>query len=283
MLECIKNRFAVSTLALGALATLHGLPTQAATITQATNNTDWPVASTWSNSAAPSPGNDYFTNSALIAGEETLRSPFGGGTFGGNSLTIVSGTRLLTKGNNSSTFTIPNLILTSGSAIAHGDAARSHIIQGGLNVTGDAQIRMGGADRTYTINSAITGGSNLTVEGAGLAILNNASSTFSGTFFGTSSVILDFDTSYAASSLNLASGTQLKLNDNANIAFQNVTFGATELGAGTYTFAELNTAYDSFIVNGGSGTLTVIPEPASLALVGLGMLCMLGRRRGAVR
>ncbi len=274
----LTRKLAYSTLTFA--CGIASLSSDAATITQATNNSDWNLAATWDNGQVPTPANDYFSSNDLGVSEETLRVPFGGGTFDGNSLTIVSGTRLLTKGGNSATSNVANLILDGGS-IAHGDNDRNHIVDGGINVAQASTIRMGSTTRSYTIASMLTGSADLIIQGTGTAIFTDDVSTFSGSLLGTSGVILDFDESYSFASLNLDASSQLLLDDDVNLVFQGVTFGATSLDAGVYTFAELNEDFDAFLVDGGSGTVTVgvIPEPASLALLGLGGLCMLGRRR----
>ncbi|MCH7228832.1 PEP-CTERM sorting domain-containing protein, partial [Haloferula sp. A504] len=57
-------------------------------------------------------------------------------------------------------------------------------------------------------------------------------------------------------------------------------FGSTMLPAGTYTGSDLISDYSlgAYITDNG-GTITVIPEPTSLALLGLGGLIVIHRRR----
>ena len=125
------------------------------------------------------------------------------------------------------------------------------------------------------MDSILAGSADLTLDGnnAGTPGLFafNGTNTYSGTFLATRNAIVDFDQSYSSASLNLATGTQLKLDGSVTLTFMNVTFGATALAAGTYSFAALNSAYDAFIVDGGSGSLIVggsaIPEPSSAALL----------------
>ena len=190
-------------------AALVAIPSaRSADVIQVTNNAEWNLATTWDDGAAPVGGNDYFTSNDLGVSEETLRGPFGGATFEGGSLTIVSGSRLLTKGSGTSTFTISNLILDGG-RITHGDANPLHILAGGLNVASSSEITLSrgtGQTKSFQIDSIMTGSGNLTLTGGGPFVLNAAGSSYSGTFLGVSNVIR---TSTKARRLfpNLASGS----------------------------------------------------------------------------
>jgi hypothetical protein len=257
-------------------STLVSVASSAAIVTQDENNKDFNVASGWSNDLVPTPDNDYFTSTA-VGGDMTLRSPGGGGTFSGGSLTIVSGTRLITKGGNGATTIVSNLILDGGT-IQHADGNRTHILEGGLNIAAPAKIRLAGADRIFELNSLLTGSSDLTLEGPGRVVLGDAVSTFSGTFIGISDILADFDQSYSASSLDLSSGSQIRID--SNLIFQSVTFGGTPLAPNTYLVSDLNSTFGSFIDDSSSGlTLTVVPQPTSLAMLGVGAMALLARRR----
>jgi hypothetical protein len=58
-----------------------------------------------------------------------------------------------------------------------------------------------------------------------------------------------------------------------------LTIGGDSLSAGTYTFAELNSDYDLFFRDGGSGSITVVPEPSLAALAGIACVLVTMRRR----
>ncbi len=270
-----------------AVATLLAIPSAYSQITQAINDQAWDVASTWSNNALPTAGNNYTT----VAANPILRSTFNGTTdFEGNSLTIVAATELITKGNNNANFVVPNLILNGGQ-VRMADGNRTHILSGGLNVAAASSLSNPGG-RTFQINSAMTGSANLTLTGnnstGSIFNLNGAGSTFSGSFLGTNQAIVDFDQSYGSASLILlATANQAQLKLDTNLSFQSVTFGATTLSPGTYTGAALKSSYGSFIttdsLNG--STLTVVPEPSTTALlIGAGLTGLAAmRRRRATR
>jgi hypothetical protein len=63
-----------------------------------------------------------------------------------------------------------------------------------------------------------------------------------------------------------------------SVSFSNVTFGAGSLAEGTYTASELNTAFSTDRFSG-VGTMTVVPEPATIGMLGLGALATLMLRR----
>ncbi|MEM1059265.1 MAG: PEP-CTERM sorting domain-containing protein [Verrucomicrobiota bacterium] len=81
------------------------------------------------------------------------------------------------------------------------------------------------------------------------------------------------------SSLIAAGDNQINLDQ--DVTFGGLSLDGDTLAVGTYDFAFLNANYDSLFVDGGSGSITVVPEPATGALVlgGLGLLAW-RRRRG---
>ena len=255
-----------SALATSVLTLTLGSALSAAVIDQVTHDQAWNddgATPAWTGSVADIAGNDYFTVGSLRGGPEvTLRSPFGGGTFGGDSLTIVSNTRLLTKATGGATFTVDNLILNGGK-IESGDGDSNHRVAGAINVIADSEIA---SDNTkdVQIDSSIAGSSDLTLTGTGATarVRLNGGGAFSGTFFVTESVETTIGASFSNADFSFATGTELFFDGNYTIA--GLTFDTTSLAAGVYSFADLNTTYDAFIVEGGSGSLTSSQSPAPL-------------------
>lgn len=172
------------------------------TATDGFNASSFATGTRWSDGQAPSPGNDYFVNTARTR----LRTEPNGNsaTFGGASLTIANGFSLgsinggdtddaygLTyKGTGTTaTITVANLILAGGS-INHlngtGDLFR---LAGNLSVTGDSIIRA--KQGSIAIDSIVTGSSKLYLGATdGLSTSRsvnfNGANTFTGDLIATS-------------------------------------------------------------------------------------------------
>lgn len=95
-----------------------------------------------------------------------------------------------------------------------------------------------------------------------------------GDFEGLNDASLEMDTSYA-----LFTGTAT----NDALTLTGWSVGGTTLGAGTYSAASASVSgIDFATIFGTSGvSITVVPEPGAVALIGVGGLCLLGRRSKA--
>ncbi len=258
----------------------------------------------WSDGNAASGANDY-VNSGY-----TLRTTTGSSTFNGNSLTIQSGGQLLLKPNSANqTYTINNLILDGGT-INHGQPSITNAyIAGSITLLSDSNfISNASSYRRSTITASVSGSSvfNVSLGASDALTIGSSSNAFNGEwrvnqhngetpmgFFatgngslGNADVFIDtgiaFDVDY-----DINNSTKSLVMNGIMTLDQDHTFGIVQidgdtLAAGTYSFADLNTAYDAFFADGGTGSLTVVPEPGSFALVS-GMLALtwvaLGRRR----
>jgi hypothetical protein len=117
------------------------------------------------------------------------------------------------------------------------------------------------------------------VLGAGVNALGSGDMTLTSTQ-GPSTIDYDYNAFNPTSVLTL-NGTTSKLVLDQNLTFGGVTINGTALTPGLHTFAELNSAFNANIVDGGNGTITVVPEPSALTASLLGLVTMLGfRRRG---
>lgn len=222
-------------------------------------------------------------------------------TGSNTSLLNVFGSDTVTMGANSRIYMRYNANLT---------LERSFIL------LGDAAIYTGrstsGHHRTHNYNGSFSGGYTLTFQGVNNQTINlNATNAFTGFVADRSSgtnyrirtnaanalgngdvtigdtVSLYIDTASAISSsaiLTLNGGRDTKLSASKLTLNQNATvsefwYNGAQYGPGTYDSSSGLTDQNGFNLIGGTGTLTVVPEPGSVALLGLGCLCFCLRRR----
>lgn len=275
---------------------------QAAVVNQTTSaaaGVYWNAFNNWGPNAASAaaPGNTYFTTSGLIGSTAsglgadatfTGRIRDNGTTFAGDSLTISASTQLLLK-NGAGATSSANLILNGGIITYGPDGAGglSANLTGTLNVAANSLIGLG-ANNTLNINSTVTGSNVLNLRSSdGLTNIISFGGNLAG-FTGTidigggpAPVTLDFNQNYTLLA-SIVMGTHASADIfrlDQNITVNAFTFGANALAANTYTVTQLNAAYGSGTQFTGTGTLTVVPEPASLLFGALGSLVLFRRRR----
>jgi autotransporter-associated beta strand protein len=161
--------------------------------------------------------------------------------------------------------------------------------------------------KNITLTGGVTGDGTLRKSGAGTLTLNSTTAnSFSGGTLITSGTLLAATAgSMGLGNINLVSGaftsqSASAIADTAILLFAasatptitltyagsdtvaGVSNGTTNLTPGTYTTAQLNSFFGGGAFTG-TGSLTIIPEPASSALLGLGLVSFgLVRRRKAV-
>ena len=290
-------------LAMGlSLAMLWLAPTaQAAMITQTVNDT---TSTTWSTDAVPwggtkaVAGNTYVTAGGFVTATDdglallisgVIRDT--GSIFGGDSITIVSGTELLMKGGNAST-TTGNIILNGG-GIRYGPNGTNPgfkvTLAGTMNVTSGGGVIGFGGNNTVTNTCTLTGSGTLSLRaasGSTVPITNIFAGTLSGfsgtlqigftplatTGGGAGNLTVAFGQAYTLSSAsivmdnNVNNGSLIASTDILNLGFaltvKTFQFGATTLAAGTYTVTQLNGLVGNGSQFTGTGSLTTLSGPA---------------------
>lgn len=157
-----------------------------------------------------------------------------------------------------------------------------------VTATNTSTIDSNGFSVAINNNISGTGGFNITSSTAGGTVILGGTNTFtgpvtvnSGTLSLTTNVSLD-----SAIVLTLASNTSLTLAfSTGSQTVEALDLNGTFVAPGTYTTSDLNTlgSGSSITFSGSGGTLTVtaVPEPATMALVSIGLVCVLfGFRRG---
>lgn len=267
----------------------------------------WNDALWGSPSAAPTIGNDYVTASGLASASDTFlgvtvtgRARDNGTSFLGDSLTVVPDTEILFKQQVGETSTA-NIVLNGGVlryAPNNATAPLTGTLAGTINVASDSYIGMSQTlDSMFTVNSTITGSGLLHLAaGTSQSVTPTLSLEFGGDWSGFSGTLdigggtgsfttltLGFSQDYTLPSVSMTMGTHgtpdiLSLANNLTLG--SFTFDTTSLAAGTYDAGTLNGMFGNGSQFTGSGSLTVVPEPATMAVACLaGAVMLLFRAR----
>ncbi|HYE21197.1 MAG TPA: hypothetical protein VEA69_22310 [Tepidisphaeraceae bacterium] len=280
---------------LAALAVLSPLTAGAAVVTSARDTTSsetWSTAGIWSNNAAPSAGNDYIATHVIRTAS---------GEFAGASLTFNGGTLALKQSSQSEA----NLTVNGGSISNFYMDSATQTLSGNLATSGTIGLSAGSSTGRITqIAAALSGTATFNVNSSGagtqlrLTSATNANAGFTGTWNVQTGVMdaqtvlslgnfaalnitggsfdADYDINTATGTLSLTGGAMTL---DQNHSFAAVTINGDALAPGTYTFADLNTAYDARFADGGTGAITVaVPEPAAASVLVVSAFAVVGRR-----
>jgi autotransporter-associated beta strand protein len=223
----------------------------------------------------------------LATGRQFVRDGSGGGTVGAGTATFnFNGGTLQaqadqTQGNGwFETATTGNFQAVTTNVLEGG----AIIDTNGFTVNIQSILAHGGSN-------AIDGG--LTKIGAGTLSLGSGSDpSFTGDTF-TGNVVVNAGTLSLASNITLNSAIVLSLASNTTLdlgflsgsqTVQELFLNGTAVAPGTYSASDLNTLGSgsniTFTSFGGTVTVTAVPEPATMALISIGLVCVLfGFRR----
>ncbi|MCP5537868.1 MAG: PEP-CTERM sorting domain-containing protein [Akkermansiaceae bacterium] len=269
----------------------------------------WNQAANWNDSGNPAAsGKDY-----VVANGQNLRAS---GEFAGDSLTFTNGGSLgifnaVTVDNLSMTGSGNNYIVHNALTISLSNKSGG---TSSFDISSDSLTFNTGAvsNRTLTINQAISGTAKLIsrvgykfnstkTDNTNKTVFASASNTWSGDIE-LQNGTFDFTHGISAQTLTLNgdaseigglsegySTARFFINDGESYTFTSITTGTHSLDLGTYSVDDLNSwlsgngESDKALfeaVGGASGLIIVaVPEPSSAALLGLGGLALILRRR----
>lgn len=283
----------LTTLALAAIA---GVTTaHAASISLTANDANGAVTSLngigkWSNGAAPSAANDYFTGSFF------LRTPTDAGgvtyTFGGNSLTLQypgSNVRsIIYKGGANDIVTINNLTNAFGGILENGGSGNVTVTYTGNRYTIAANSAIYANQGPLICGYPLVGaeGVILTNAGGNAITYNNDNSGFKGKLYlstvnfgnggGNTRVILNAANSmpgnpsvFTPDQILLFSGCTLQ--DNVGLTFNNANSGITLLGPGN---GNIDTPATTIMAQPITDVTNSVSSVASLTKAGAGTLAL---------
>jgi hypothetical protein len=201
---------------------------------------------------------------------------------GGNTTTVAGAINVLSPSNldisqmgNNNTFN--NTADTSRTLIFSASLAGSGLLNIGNGNTAalanTTNLGTYGRIETTNPNNTFNGGWNV-LSGALHGVAPGSLGTGNITIGTPGGFDTDYDLSLPTSTFALNGLMQLDQNDR----FAAVTINGTPLAPGTYTASDLANQFPGNFVPGGSGSLTVVPEPASLAALFVPAALLLARR-----
>lgn len=220
-------------------------------------------------------GNDFLTNNHIL---RTSAS-----TFAGATLTLEGGAqdKLFLKNGLNNTATVGSFSSVGGGSIEQADAvANSNLSVTSYSNSGTGTKLTATAGRGMTLSvGTLTGSGNFSLQSTGTVRLSLSSAAgYTGSITFAAAGTLDFENSLTTGGgLTISNGGKVQLDQ--NVAFSSLTINGSPQGAGTYSYSSLNSTYPTIFLAGGSGSITVVPEPAAALLLGFGLLLLHLRRQ----
>lgn len=207
-------------------------------------------------------GNDFSNNGWDI--RVSPGSTAGSVTFLGNSLILTNGSASMRVAGG--TATVGTINSLGGTGIYSGGAATLAVTTF-TNAGNTTLVNSGASGTIFHLNST-------TLSGGGDLILNSTTGTgrkiqltiSTGTGFdgdilwtGTNLPVLQFGNNLSLGGGLIATNAASRIFLDKAVTLASLTLNGTSLAAGTYTYSYLNTNYDTIFVDGGSGSITVVP------------------------
>lgn len=223
-----------------------------------------------------------------------LRTGTGNFTFGDSStfltLSATAGNGLILRAGPSNIITLPNLISDGGRITAGVGTASLNVTNFSIGAGGVSLKPEDGAVRAINLGiTSLTGAGEFGLFSqthGGTIFLNAANAlTYSGniTFSGNVATTLDFQNDFVSGGGLVVTDAFSRVALDQNVTFNALSINGISQGAGTYSWATLNTLAPTIFLAGGSGSITVVPElgPAPLLMAGA-LCCLTGKRRRRV-
>ncbi len=229
-------------------------------------------------------GNDFYSN----ANNGNARWTGAGTTFVGNSFVLEgnAGDQLRVKYGGTSTLSA--LISQGGGRIFQALNGPTTLDITSFTNNGTTYLDSEGARQISLNIDTMTGSGNLSlVLGAattGFSLSMTTATAYTGNIVwgDANNSYLDFNNDLVSAGGLIALSTS-RINLDQNVTFANATLNGVTLTPGTYSYAALsgNGTYGSDFLSGGSGSITVVPEPSTYAMMlgGFGLLVVLRRMK----
>jgi hypothetical protein len=237
-------------------------------------------------------GNNATTlnDNSFVSNGYGMRTPTSNTTFGNanTSLTLSSGSgnKLTVRASSGNSTTIYKLTsLGGGASLSAGADAILNVST--FTNSGLTYLDTSYTTRTFTISfTSVSGAGDLSLTGGGTVYLSLASaSAYTGniTWGNSATTILNFNNDVVSDGGLIALSTSRIVLDQ-HLTFNSVSIAGTSLVAGTYDFSYLNSHFDTVFVDGGIGSITVVPEPTATELAAIGaalfsLVLYCGKRR----
>jgi Bacterial TSP3 repeat len=235
------------------------------TFIQTVGDLDWNAAMWGTPASAPTTGNDYVSATGVTNNRFRISATGTASTFGGSSVTVITGTRALMKNQNGAISSLSGDFTLNGGRLSHAPNNGPHA--GVLDVTnfivsGTGSIVDINGTSSLTIDGVLNGNGDLLLKPeltAGGTISFTGISGYTGALTVQAPVRLDFGADYTfTSSLTLQTTAILNVDQSLTFEFGKLVANGVQIPVGTYTGGDISALGANF--ENGGGTLTVVQK-----------------------